>query len=223
MKEASDTEALVNRRTLLKLGVPALYLAACKPREEAAAWGGLTAAAASDLADIDSDGRPLVVLPEEGLMTTGEMVIKVPSSAMSGHFSIMHGQLDGLQLLPPHTHAHEDQIVYVLAGVLDFEFDGNGEVIRAPAGSYVIKPRTVQHAFWNPGEDTVAYVELSTEDGFEGYVRDVEGPESLPELEATYGVIHDIADTVRLVKEHGLTSIHRVSPQEFSLLMAMYG
>lgn len=196
---------------------------ACAGESDAGPTGSLCAESASDLQAGDSDGRPLVVRPEEGVNTTGEMLIKVPSSSMSGHFSIMHGELDGLQLLPPHTHRHEDQAVYVLEGVLEFEFAGDGQVLRAPAGSYVIKPRGTQHAFWNPGDSTVSYVEFSTERGFEGYVRDVQGPESLPQLERTYGVAHDVQETIRLVREHGLTSIHRVPPEQFALLQSLPG
>jgi hypothetical protein len=65
-------------------------------------------------------------------------------------------------------------------------------LVSYSTGNYVIKPRNVQHAFWNPGSEKVSYVEYSTEDGFEGYVRDVEGPESVPELELTYGVSHNM-------------------------------
>jgi len=50
------------------------------------------------------------------------------------------------ELLSPHTHAHEDQVVYV------------------------IKPRKVQHTFWNKKNTPVRYIELSGRDGFEKYV-----------------------------------------------------
>lgn len=208
---------MMNRRHLLQLAgasLPGLALAGCATESGRRSSGPVDPG--------DGDAQPLLVLPDEGTDTTGEMLIKVPSHSMAGHFSIMHGELDGRQLLPPHTHSHEEQAVYVLEGVLEFEFDGNGEVLVAPAGSYVIKPKGVQHAFWNPGDERVAYVEFSTEDGFEGYVREVEGPASLPLLEAKYGVVHNVEDTARLVKEHGLTSIHRVTPAQFDLLMAMY-
>ena len=56
------------------------------------------------------------------------------------------------------------------------------------------------------------------EDGFEGYVRDVQGPASIPRLERRYSVTHDIQHTRVLVDEHGLTSIHRVSDELFDLM-----
>ena len=210
----------MKRRKLLQLAmasIPGSYLAACG----ATSNSGLSDTALSDILTGDSDGQPLLVLPSEGEMTTGEMLIKVPSSSMAGHFSIMHGELDGLQLLPPHTHEFEDQAVYVLEGELAFEFAGNGEIITAPAGSYVIKPRQVQHAFWNPGSEKVRYVEFSTESGFEGYVRDVEDADSVPQLELDYGVIHNMFYAGELVKTHGLTSIHRVPQTDFDLIMSM--
>ena len=49
------------------------------------------------------------------------------------------------QTMPPHTHTHEDQCIYVVSGIVHLQV--GGEFIEAPAGSYVIKPRGVAHGF----------------------------------------------------------------------------
>jgi mannose-6-phosphate isomerase-like protein (cupin superfamily) len=50
---------------------------------------------------------------------------------------------------PLHTHAREDECNFVLEGELTF--DVGGEIVLASAGSFVLKPRGVYHAFCNTG------------------------------------------------------------------------
>lgn len=50
-----------------------------------------------------------------------------------------------------------------------------GEVVVAPAGSYVVKPRGVPHAFYNAGADNVRVMEILTPgESFEGYFDEYE-------------------------------------------------
>ena len=44
-----------------------------------------------------------------------------------------------------------------------------GEVAVAPAGSYVLKPRGLAHAFYNAGAQTVRVLEVLRLGGFDGY------------------------------------------------------
>lgn len=73
------------------------------------------------------------------------------------------------------------------------------EVVLAPKGSYVVKPRGVPHAFYNAGTETVRVMEILTPgDAFEGYFdeyeevvsREMSGEEyrkARPELGERYG------------------------------------
>lgn len=113
----------------------------------------------------------LFMPPGAGEKSDTHMTIKARSAMLGGDFSIMEGLMEPRSLLAPHTHEHEDQAVYVIDGELWFEIGGRGgEVFRAPAGSYVIKPRGISHAFWNATDEPVRYIELSGRDGFEGFV-----------------------------------------------------
>jgi quercetin dioxygenase-like cupin family protein len=113
----------------------------------------------------------LLILPGAGEKTGTHLMMKIRSGALGGDFSIMEGALKPRELLPPHTHRHEDQAVIVLSGALVFEVGGrDGATFAAPAGSYVIKPRGVSHAFWNLGDEPARYVELSGRDGFERFI-----------------------------------------------------
>ena len=49
-----------------------------------------------------------------------------------------------------------------------------GEVVVTPAGSYVLKPRNVPHAFYNAGSETVRLVGIITPGGIEGYFDEYE-------------------------------------------------
>ena len=76
-------------------------------------------------------------------------------------------------MIPPHTHAREDECSFVLEGELTCYVDG--EVVLASEGSYVIKPRGVVHAFYNAGSETVRVMEILTPGrSFEGYFDEYE-------------------------------------------------
>jgi len=113
----------------------------------------------------------LVIGPDEGEETSTDMVIKARTAQLGGDFSIMHGEVRPNELLAPHTHHNEDQAVYLLNGSLEFEIGGKGGLrFSAGVGDWVLKPRGVSHGFWNTGDETVHYIELSGKDGFERFI-----------------------------------------------------
>jgi quercetin dioxygenase-like cupin family protein len=77
------------------------------------------------------------------------------------------------QMIPPHTHAREDECSFVLEGELTCYV--GGEIVVAPKGSYVVKPRGVSHAFYNAGAERVRVMEiLAPGSNFEGYFDEYE-------------------------------------------------
>jgi quercetin dioxygenase-like cupin family protein len=46
---------------------------------------------------------------------------------------------------PPHTHTHEDEVFYIIAG--NWTFQLGGETIEAPPGTFVWAPRAVEHSW----------------------------------------------------------------------------
>ncbi len=113
----------------------------------------------------------LVVHPGRGEKTSADMVIIYRNAKLAGHFSIMEGEVRPNELLAFHTHANEDQHMYIISGELHFEVGGaDGIRFTAGAGAHVLKPRGISHGFWNLGTETAHYVETSTEDGFEKFV-----------------------------------------------------
>jgi hypothetical protein len=83
----------------------------------------------------------------------------------------------------------------------------------AKPGDTVVKPRAIPHAFWNPGDEPVRFLELITPGGFEHYFADVapvlagEGePDfaALGQVMAAYSLEPDPASIGRLIAQHGL-------------------
>jgi quercetin dioxygenase-like cupin family protein len=79
----------------------------------------------------------------------------------------------GSSVPPPHSHTHNDECVYVLAGVLRYSVDG---VVRdLKPGEWMQTPRGSVHGFSNPHKDTArALIMLSPDIGAQ-YFRDVAG------------------------------------------------
>jgi quercetin dioxygenase-like cupin family protein len=115
---------------------------------------------------------------------------------------------------PMHTHRDEDEVSHVLAGRLGVQIGDTS--YEAGPGDTVVKPRGIAHAFWNPGDEPVRFLELITPGGFEEYFAELEpilgagGPPDIPALmavQARYALSMDMASMPRLIGEHGLTLI----------------
>lgn len=148
-------------------------------------------------------------LPGEGEKTNSKMVIKARAAELEGDFSVMEGVLAPGELLAPHVHDHEAQLLYVISGQMKFELGGKeGIQFLAPAGSYVIKPKGVMHAFWNDGDVPARYIELSGGSHFEHFV-DSKSRGDLYAMTHAYehGMTPYVKDTLRLMGEHRLKSL----------------
>lgn len=110
---------------------------------------------------------------------------------------------------PLHRHTHEDEVSYVIEGVMGAEL--GGRVVEAPAGSLVLKPRGEWHTFWNAGDAPCRVLELILPGGFEAmfaemaYDPDLMAGEGAAALDARYGLDVDYDSIDRLCAAHGLT------------------
>jgi mannose-6-phosphate isomerase-like protein (cupin superfamily) len=71
-------------------------------------------------------------------------------------------------MIPPHT--REDECNFVLEGELTLDI--GGQIVVAPVGSFVIKPRGVYHVLCNTDTKPVRFLEFHTPGGFENYYDD---------------------------------------------------
>jgi quercetin dioxygenase-like cupin family protein len=137
--------------------------------------------------------------PQEGThLSVLDITHKVTKESLGGAFTIIEVGLPPGQMIPPHTHAREDECAFVLEGELTF--DVGGEIVLAPAGSFVLKPRGVYHAFCNTGTEPNRHLEIHAPGEFEDYYDEYEwivqsemGEEELrkarAELGERYGVV----------------------------------
>ncbi len=152
----------------------------------------------------------LVVKPGEGEKTSSDMLIILRNAKLAGHFSVMEGEVRPKEILSFHTHSNEDQHMYIINGELCFEVGGaDGIRFTAGAGSHVLKPRGTSHGFWNLGNESVRYVETSTQDGFEQFVDSRKDGLATMVSEATseLGMSFETSRTLEVMKEFSLTGL----------------
>ncbi len=114
------------------------------------------------------ENKKILVAPDEGshLPTLG-VTHKVTAEHFGGALAIIEGTLPPGEMIPPHTHSREDECAFVLEGELTV--DVGGEIVVAPIGSFVVKPRGVYHAVCNTGTEPVRFLEIHTPGEFENY------------------------------------------------------
>jgi quercetin dioxygenase-like cupin family protein len=110
-----------------------------------------------------------VIGPQDGRsVMNGFVVYKLFAEDTGGALTIVEHVLEpGMLGAPLHTHRNEDEYSYVLRGELTALI--GGEVVHAPAGTLVCKPRGVPHTFWNQGTEQTRLLEVIAPGGFEGY------------------------------------------------------
>jgi mannose-6-phosphate isomerase-like protein (cupin superfamily) len=74
-----------------------------------------------------------------------------------------------------HVHRRHTDAFYILAGTLTYALGPEGErEVRAPAGTVVVVPPSVAHAFRNDEPDDAVFLNVHTPDeGFAQYMRDL--------------------------------------------------
>lgn len=118
----------------------------------------------------------------------------VASGAATGMFELIVEP--GARVPPPHSHSGNEEIVYVLEGVLRYAVDddvrdlGPGDHMRTPCGSV--------HAFSNPHEQTARALVALTPDIGAQYFRDIAelatgpggpDPARMVQIMARYGLV----------------------------------
>ena len=100
------------------------------------------------------DAIPVVVGPGGGDAVRhplgGFVTFKATGAASAGRMLVFESVVAAGDGPPLHTHAREDETLYVLEG--EFRFQVEDEVHEAPAGSTMYVPPLVPHCFQNSGE-----------------------------------------------------------------------
>ena len=97
----------------------------------------------------------------------GPLTFKVRGEQTDGALCVLENVIGPGEGPPLHTHTHEDESWYVLAGDLRFRLD---DVIEsAPEGSFVFVPRGVPHCFQNVGGGAARILVSFTPAGMERF------------------------------------------------------
>jgi cupin domain len=111
----------------------------------------------------------------------------------------------------PPTHTNEDECSFVVEGTIGVMV--GEEAYEARPGSYVTKPRSIPHAFWNSGPEPARIVEIIAPAGFERYFEELAealsagGPPNVPKLEeiaARYGLTFHWARMGEVMERYGV-------------------
>ncbi len=117
---------------------------------------------------VSTTRRPLVLGPGEGRdypMGRLDAQFKADGAETGGRYSISEWWLEPHTRGPgPHRHP-EDDVFYVLSGVISFSVDGAWS--DAPAGSFVLVPGDVTHTFENRGAERAGMLNVSVPGDFE--------------------------------------------------------
>jgi quercetin dioxygenase-like cupin family protein len=84
----------------------------------------------------------------------------VPHELTGGAVAFVEQSMAGRHLIRGHVHERTDVWIYVLDGEVGVRVDDD-EATGTP-GAYLLKPRGVPHAMWNPGDVPNRFIEILT-------------------------------------------------------------
>jgi mannose-6-phosphate isomerase-like protein (cupin superfamily) len=79
-------------------------------------------------------------------------VFKATSAETGNSFCCLEASIAAGGGVPAHTHTHEDESFYVLAGEIIIDSADQPAPLRLGAGSFFFGPRDLQHSFHNEGK-----------------------------------------------------------------------
>ncbi len=156
----------------------------------------------------------LVSPPAEGkLLSLGGLgvIYKVLPEDTGGALAVVEHPIEPGRLVRPHTHSREDEISCIVEGEVGVRV-GDSEFLAGP-GTWVFKPRGVQHTFWNSGSKEARLIEIITPGAFAPYFEELAailsagGPpdqEKLAELRQEYGLSFSMEWVPALKAKYGL-------------------
>ena len=115
-----------------------------------------------------------VYRPGEGERIGGPsaVTIKATGDETAGSFYLGETEVaPGFPGPPPHVHDRLHDMFYVLEGTLTMRI--GDDTTELPAGSFACIPPGVVHAFSNPSNAVVRFLNFNTPAGFENYMREL--------------------------------------------------
>jgi len=144
-----------------------------------------------------------------------EVRLRVQRDWTGGVFAVTEHGLQARRLIPPHRHEHEDECSFVLEGTIGARV-GDQE-FEAPPGAYIVAPRGLFHAYWNPTGQPARFLSIITPGGFERFFEEIQqafeadDPDVVAarrrELGSEYGLEYEPAWMPGLKERFGVTPL----------------
>lgn len=160
-----------------------------------------------------SHGQDYLIPPGAGAATGASSGLrhKVGADRLNGLVAILEGTVAPGEFIPPHTHTREDEVSCVVRGEVTFRV--GDDTFRATAGSYVVKPRGLVHAFWNATGEEATIIEVTAPGAFEKFhdafsrlPKGCERENAVRALQERFGMVIDLTLAAEIAREHGLGS-----------------
>jgi quercetin dioxygenase-like cupin family protein len=131
---------------------------------------------ASAQAAVDAGAGAVKILPPgEGakLSVLGETIlVRVAPQETAGRYAVIEEVSPPGGGTPPHQHANEDEVIYIVEG--EAELMAGGKTVRAKVGSLALLPKGVPHQVRNGGEGTLRTMTFIVPGGFVNFFVDVD-------------------------------------------------
>jgi mannose-6-phosphate isomerase-like protein (cupin superfamily) len=115
---------------------------------------------------IPPDGGEVIRAP-----TGSSTLIKARAESTDGTVALLEHTIPPKAGPPLHVHVREDEMWYILEGVLRFK--AADEIFRAPVGSFVFVARGTPHCLQNVGDRPARYLEFFIPAGMERYFEEL--------------------------------------------------
>jgi len=131
--------------------------------------------------------------------------IKASADRTAGRVGVIHHLGPQHAGSPLHTHHRENEWFYILDGELTVWI--GGEVIRAPAGSFVFGPQGIPHTFAVSSPQGASFLLVTEPGGFEAFMRTAAQPAPSLTLPPPPASPPDPAQLAALAAEYGIEII----------------
>jgi quercetin dioxygenase-like cupin family protein len=141
-------------------------------------------------------------------MADDTYTLKATAESTGGSLGLLEASVPPGCGPPAHTHASEDEALYILAGTL--EISAGADTILALPGDFVFMPRHTPHRFKNTGVDAARALILFAPAGFERFFEQA-GAAARPGEQAPPPDDDQRARVVEIASSHG---VHIHTPEE---------